>query len=313
MNGIDLHTEALDRACAETLPATDARPLLDQVARVVPDLDFRLALTRDGWYRVGGVVGADGERIADNLRDWVESECGGDVLDLAATYQDEGLLATRILGKTHFLIAPTGEAPLDFVQIEVEEVREVTDRPLIDPDNLPDDIEDVLDPMDPEKVEPEAVAGPRYQLRRALHFAACASDADKGCGDDPRFHRFLEDWSRSSAGPGERFSDHWILTLLPYTDRFGEERHWVKPRSVDTVPPIDKATVERGSALARLIHDFDREVGYPMAWFFLMVTNHRVPHEIAQTIHEDLMGAYAYLPAKDLKILKAWIKDPYTL
>jgi hypothetical protein len=67
----------------------------------------------------------------------------------------------------------------------------------------------------------------------------------------------------------------------------------------------------RGAGLANLIHGFDRVVGYPFAWYFHMLTHKPVPHQLAEAVHADLMGAYEYLLARDLKVLRDWHARPY--
>jgi hypothetical protein len=35
-----------------------------------------------------------------------------------------------------------------------------------------------------------------------------------------------------------------------------------------------------------------------------------VPRQLAEALHADLMGAYEYLPARDLKVLRDWHARP---
>ena len=129
------------------------------------------------------------------------------------------------------------------------------------------------------------------------------------------FRRFIKEWVGSSAAKETRLHEHWVFTLVPYTDRFGEPRFYVKPRpQVMPKDKLDSSLHERGADLARLIHAFDRDADYPFAWYFHMVSGAGgVSHRIAEAALEDLMGAYAYLPAKDLAILRQWGKEPYQL
>ncbi|GAB6054549.1 hypothetical protein JCM17960_33690 [Magnetospira thiophila] len=302
------------QAVTRVLPSPKHKALLESVARAIPGVAFELAVTRDGWYRTGGILVADGSRIAHNLRDWAESTCDGDVTEIAAEYLGEGYVATRLQGRTHYLMAATGDGPMDFIQVEVEEIQEMTDRPLLDPDFLPDDIEDLVDPMDAPRLTGEPCGGPRYELRRATDFSPCLESPDsKFCGD-AFFRRFLGEWIASSAAQAVRLHEHWVFTMVPYTDRFGEPRFYVKPRPQrQPGNKLDGKIHGRGSDLARLIHAFDRASDYPMAWYFHMVTGCGVSHIIAEAALDDLMGAYAYLPAKDLAILRKWGKEPYQL
>ncbi len=305
-------TGRVAEAVAAATPSARHRGLLETVARAMPGLAFEVAATRRGWYRIGGVLGPDGERIAWQLRDWAEA-CGG-AAEIVAAHADDGYLATRLCGRTHYLMAPSGDRPLDFVQLEVDEIEERLDRPLIDPDNPPDDLEDLIDPLGGERLDPALVGVPRYELRRVTDFSPCLEDAaSRFCGD-ARFRRFLTDWIASTAGGAARLHEHWVFTLVPYTDRFGEPRFHVEPRPrAEDLGRLDGVARPRGGDLARLIHAHDRAAGYPMAWYFQMVAGHGVSHRIAESVLEDQMGAYAYLPAKDLAVLRNWGREPYAL
>ena len=305
----------LAEACANAVPAPGDAALIANLSRALPGLDLSLALAREGWHRSGGVVGPDKERIAESLRDWAEAESDGDVTELIVRHGDSGYFATRVSGRSLYLVAPTGETPLDFVQIEVEETQEVLDRALFGPDWMPDDLDDFLDPLDFPRVEPEPVGPPRYALRRVTDFGGALDDSRNPIYGDRLFRRFMNDWQASSAGTEARFCDHWVLTLVPYTDRFGAHRFDVKPRPAASVgkPWIDKTVSVRGWELGKLLHGFDRDAGFPMAWYFLMVTGNGVSHPIGEAVNQDLMGAFAYLPAKDVQVLRAWAKEPYAL
>ena len=65
--------------------------------------------------------------------------------------------------------------------------------------------------------------------------------------------------------------------------------------------------------LANLIHGFDRHMGYHFAWYFHMLTLRRVSYKLAEAVHADQMGAFDYLPARDLTLLREWYDAPYSL
>ena len=109
--------------------------------RILPDLDFHHVLTRGGWHRIGGIVDGEGKRITHTLREWLETMSGGDVQALYEEYGEAGYIATCLQGKTHYFIAQTGESAGDFVQLEVEELQEVTDRLLLDADHLSSEVQ----------------------------------------------------------------------------------------------------------------------------------------------------------------------------
>lgn len=314
--GKGLPYDAVEEACANALPGEGHKALLSILSKIVPDHEVKLGLVRGGWYRLGGVVTDKGEPVAENLRDWVEKECGGVIEDLIALHGDSGYLTTKLVGKSLYVVVPMGEGPLDFIQIEVEEIEELAENHLVNPEYIPDDLEDMLDLQNVSLLgEPLSISPPRYHLRRLTDFREGLDGGGPDAITDKRFLQFVEEWQSSSAAQENRFCDHWVLTLMPYTDRFGERRFDVKPRPIfqDKSPAIEALGVGRGMELGKVIHQFDRDHGYPMAWYFAMVTNGGVPHKVAYAVLDDLNGAYAYLPAKDLKILQNWAVDPFSL
>jgi hypothetical protein len=50
-----------------------------------------------------------------------------------------------------------------------------------------------------------------------------------------------------------------------------------------------------------------------MAWYFHMLTSKAVPHWVAQAVIEDALDGYAYLPPRDLEVVRHWLHAPYTL
>jgi hypothetical protein len=136
---------SLAKLCADQTPA-NLPAFVETLNTLSPGPVFHHALTRGGWYRPGGVVSADGERVADSIGEWAEREAEGDVLRLLARYADDGLLATRLDGQTHYFVARLGEGPAEFLQLEVEELREMVDRPLVNPGWIPDNLGEFLNP-----------------------------------------------------------------------------------------------------------------------------------------------------------------------
>ncbi len=88
----------VQRLIAE-IEASTPRPhhtsLLSVMERLMPDCAWRFALTRGGWYRSGGLIRADGDRLADNLDDWLTHEmnaCGDDLGEFFDRHADAELL-----------------------------------------------------------------------------------------------------------------------------------------------------------------------------------------------------------------------------
>ena len=297
------------QACAALPAGTDLTALAAAIQATLPEQEVRHAMTRGGWHRLGGVVDLDGGRIAEHLAEWAQSISGGDLDELMAQTSDLRCFATRINGQTHYLVVPTGPAARDFIQIEIEEVQEVLDRCLTDPDWFPDSIAEFVDPIDFPRLEPEPVGPARMVFRRLVRVDELMDSTDSG----PRLRRFLDDWDRSSAGETTSFCEHWVLSIREYRDQDGDDHLSAKPVPIPAgeTPSLPGGEVARGAKLANQIHGFDRALGYPFAWYFHMLTNPKVSHKLAEAVHADLIGAYDYLPVRDLKILRDWYNQPY--
>jgi hypothetical protein len=302
--------------CASTPVTNDHELLLYKLTQIYPELSFAHVLTRGGWHRTGGVLNAEGERVSDRLAEWVESESGGDIQTFLDKYLGAGYIVTGFTGKTHYFVAQTGETAQDFIQLEVEEMQEVKDHSLLGSDILPDDIEDVSNPIHTKKLNADPVGEPNYNFRRITSisdFMKSMIDGNRPDNKSVTTKRFMQDWDRSSANEFGAFCFHWVLSLQEYTDAYGEHIKLAKPVSVHAgeLPMLRLDDIDRGSRLANLIHGFDHDVGFPMAWYFYMLSHNGIPHQLPEAIHKDLMGAYAYLPAKDLKVFKDWYEKPY--
>lgn len=304
--------EALTGICSQADPAQGLEVLLQPIQAAMPGLAFNHVMSRGGWHRLGGVVGADGQRVAGNIVQWVEQSCDGDIDELIAAHADSGYQATRLAGKTHFITAARSEAPQDFIQIEIEELHEVLDRPLIAEDWFPDSVEEFLEPLDYPKLAPEPVAPAYYQFRRITAIADLLGSAGTGRRHD-NLRRFFADWAASSAGETASFCDHWVLALREYRDQEGLVQLTSKPVATFSgeLPELPQGEGIRGAELANAIHNYDRRLGYPFAWYFMMLGQKAGNYALADAVLADQMGAYEYLPARDLKVLRAWESRPY--
>lgn len=301
----------IEAACNRQSASMAPDDILANLQPQVPELRLCYAMVRTGWYRLGGVVDADYERVAQRIGEWAEAQCDGDLDLLMDKCANIHGFATRLEGCTHYITAVTGERAQDFVQVEVEQVQEVIERPLWDPDWMPDDLEDFIDPLDFPHLEPEAVGPPRLLFRRLVRVADFLDSDDSG----RNIKRFLDDWDRSSVGESTRFCDHWILSIREYRDTQGDGHLSANPIPLlgAGVPDLPDEAVARGATLANLIHGFDRHRGYHFAWYFHMLTQPRVSYQLAQAVHADLMGAFDYLPARDIAVLRDWYNAPYSL
>ena len=309
-------TEAqLVETCAGAMPAADHADLLTRINAEAGDTPFRHALTRAGWYRIGGVVTAGGERVATSLRQWAEAESGGDMFALYEAHADSRLATTRFDGKMHYFVAPIGERARDFIQLEVEELVEVVDRPLFVDDAVPDDIEDLIDPPGAQdaRLEPRVLGAPRYGFHALTDIGRMVDGHVSESATDLRYIRFLEEWDASSAGAQACFSDHFVLRLLPFLDRFGEHKIEATPLPVRVMDDPDPAVLQlSGAPLANFLHDYNIEAGYPLAWYFLMLITKKSMVDLAQTIYLDYQRNYRYLADRDIAVLEGWIRNPYS-
>jgi hypothetical protein len=78
--------------------------------------------------------------------------------------------------------------------------------------------------------------------------------------------------------------------------------------------PDFSATVgTSGLKLNEALSHFDHATGYPMAWYFHMLTSKAVPHWVAQAVVEDSLAGFAYLPQRDVDVVRRWLHRPYSI
>ncbi len=309
--------EALRKLCLETSINADKSQGLDTLKRslksLMPELDFTCVLTRGHWYRLGGIVDKNYQPVSDNISLWAENECDGDVDKIILKHIHSGYFATRLAGKTYYLTAQYGANNEDFIQLEIEGLEEVIDRPLIDKDWFPDCLEDFIDPLDFPKLEPEPTGKHWYQFRRITDISELIHTLLLPNRTLNSLKRFFDEWNQSSAFDEHPFCQYWVLALREYQDSDREHQLRAKPISTyaDKLPELPPGESLHGTELSTAIHNYDHQLGYPFAWYFTMLSNKSSNYELAQAVLRDQMGAYEYLPAKDLKILRQWEERPY--
>ncbi|MCU7940957.1 MAG: hypothetical protein KZQ67_17130 [gamma proteobacterium symbiont of Bathyaustriella thionipta] len=309
--------ETLHQICHEASRLIDKPQRLDTIITalnsLMPELNFTKVLTRGHWYRLGGIVDKNYQPVSDNIALWAEYECDGDVDEIILKHMDSGYFATRLAGKTHYFTAQYGTKNEEFVQLEIEELQEVIDRPLIDRDWFPDCLEDFIDPLDFPKLEPEPTGKHWYEFRRMSDIAELMHSVLLQNRTLSNLKRFFLEWDQSSAFDEHPFCQFWILALREYQDSDREQRLRAKPVSTyaERLPGLPPGKSLHGTELSKAIHDYDHQLGYPFAWYFTMLSSKSSNYELAQSVLRDQMGAYEYLPAKDLKILRQWEERPY--
>ena len=292
--------------------------LLEIANSMLHGCKFSFALSRGGWYRPGNVIAADGTLLADNLESWAKNElaiCNGEMEELVEQLIVSKLQVTRHSGRTHYFVACYGPAPADFLQLEIEELQEVLDRKLIDVDNPPEDLQELLDPVIPLMLEAQPVAAPNYRFRRLLDMRQTLARLPASYGQELPLRRLLAEWSHSSAAARGHFSDHWIIALREHQDRYRNPvlSASLISRHARALKPfhwnIELAGVEMGAQLQA----FDRAAGYVSAWYFHMVAGTITPPKIAYAVLRDLAAGFGYLPDSEAALLRSWVTDSYSV
>lgn len=304
--------------CKKLIPVTSDDLLLSKLQALVPNYPVRLAFTGDEWYKLGGVVDIHGQRIAYDLIEWVERtylECGQNLQVLIEHSLDSQLMATKQTGKTLYFVIQTGEQAQDFVLIEIDKTHEVSDRMLVDELNPPEDLEEFIDPIQRLAVESFCFGQSRYTYKRKTDVSLFMEVInERHVGEHP-VQRFMDDWNRSSASQKLAMSEDWIIRPYRHTGRFGEQIVNVEliNTNKEQIPQLEDFAGKKGNALNNVLSRFDRQLAYPMAWFFYMLKGKGVSPHCAEAVFKDLENDFAYLPKRDETILRDWIAKPYNL
>jgi hypothetical protein len=310
---------AITEACTIAQVAGGPGVLAKEINTHLPDLPFKRILCRGGWYRLGGLVDKDGRHISHDLASWVEAELAArndDFSRLVDDYAGSGLCATRLVGRTHYLAAPVGNGATDYLQLEVEDLQEVRGHELFTEEHLPASVEELIDPRESGNNGLPPIGLPYYAFRRLSHIGeTLAQMQDKQTQPLP-ITRFFEDWANSSAGQTTAIYNHWVIALREYLDRYRQKlvRAQPVPALIGEAPVFNVPQGTNGLALQQALQTFDRQAGYPFAWFFTMLGGNKVvPHWVAQTVVEDALVGFAYLPGRDAAIVRNWLHRPYSV
>jgi hypothetical protein len=312
-----LDGQALAKICKQTLPHPDEHLLLTKLKQLNPDYPLHLAHVSVEWYRIGGIVDVSGKRIANDLIEWTErtfKECGQNLHTFIDYALEQNLIATRITGNTLYIVMRTGSHAEDFVQIEIDKTQEVSDRFLVDELNPPEDLEEFIDPLSPKPIQPFAIGTARYQYRRKTDVAVFMAEMSKHPFTEHPAQRFMDDFNRSSAGQEAIFCHDWIIRPYRHTGRFGEQIVDVDILNTQkkNIPYLENLAA-KGHALHTQLNRFDRQAGYPFAWFFYMLKGLWVPTQLGVMVYKDISKDFSYLPERDVAVLKDWISTPYSV
>ena len=301
--------------CSKVAVSSGPGALVKALSLAQPEWNFRHALSRGGWYRLGGIVDEQGQRVAENLERWVESaldQRDGDFGQLADDLAGQTLYATRLVGQTHYLVASAGAGTDDFLQLEIEDLQEVRVHQLFA--NDPGTVEELVDPRGGGD-NPLPVGLPFYTFRRIHHIGAFLRRMLAQKPEPAPIHRMLDDWSKSSASGTSAYYNHWVIATREHLDRYHQPVFRAHPIATlaGAAPEFDATPGSSGLKLnAALIH-FDRETGYPMAWYFHMLSSKAVPHWVADSVVADAQAGFAYLPQRDVDVVRGWLHRPYSV
>lgn len=306
---------AVVETCAKVPVSNGPGALVKALSVALPDWKFRHAMSRGGWYRLGGIVDANGQRVADSLESWAEKaidERDGEIARLIDDFADQTLYATRLVGQTHYLVASAGENTDDFLQLEIEDLQEMRVHQLFA--NEPGTLEEIVDPRGGAE-QPVPLGLPFYAFRRIQHIGAFLKRMLAQKPEPAPIHRMLGDWSKSSASGTSAYYNHWVIATREHVDRYHQPVFRAQPIATlaGEAPAFDAAPDSSGLALNEALTHFDREAGYPMAWYFHLLTSKAVPHWVAQSVVEDSLAGFAYLPQRDVDVVRGWLHRPYSV
>ncbi len=314
---MSLRGQEIASLCKKLIPDEHDQVLLNRLQSLLPDAPVSLARTGDKWYRLGGVVDRETNRVASDVNEWTERtflECGQNLQTLIDYALDEQLIATRQIGHTLYYVAQTGPQAEDFVLFEIDKTHEVSDRLLINEDALPEDLEDIIDPLEPASIQSSHIGHFRYQYRRKTDIALFLETINLHHKEEHPVQRFVEDWNRSSAAESV-FCKDWIIRPYQHVGRYGEQIINAEIINVQQkqLPHLEDLVSKKGDNLNNLLMRFDRQAGYPFAWFFYMVKGKLVSPHNAEAVYQDITGDFSYLPKRDEAVLRDWISSPYNL
>lgn len=305
--------DKLAEGIAQTKPRPHHTLLLDYLKSAWPEVTFQHRLTRSGWYRPGGVLSSTGQEMSKDLENWLHQSLDKvqDFDQLLVDLEVIQPLVTRYNGSTHFFTARFAAAPEACWQLEVEELQEVMDRRLLnDQADLPEDLSDLLEPLQPAALDAQPLGPPAYQLGRLMNLHEVLADAV----NEPLLKRFFKEWQQ---GPGAStdFHQYWFFQRHESLSRYGINQlrlqpHAIKAKQLKTQPWDLK---QDALGIAAQLRAYDKTAGYSGAWYFGLVAGNLVPRELAARLQEDWQDDYRYISERQHQLVQGWLHQPYTL
>lgn len=312
-----MDSQQISALCKTLLPGQGDENLLQKLQEMAGDFPVRLAQRGDEWYRLGGVIDSQNNRVANDLSEWVErsfAECGQNFQTLLEHALEQQLIATQIVGSTLYFVIETGQSAEDFILVEIDKVLEMSDRFMVNEDNPPEDQEELIDPIDPAEIESFNFGHARYIYRRKTDVKLFMEALKSNHLDEHPVQRFIDEWNSSSASETP-FSSDWLILPYQHIGQYGERQ--VNAKIINTrserLPHLEDLVGLSGTSLNQLLSRFDRQAGYPFAWYFYMIKGKLVSPHSGHAVYKDISGDFAYLPKRDEAILRDWISSPYNV
>lgn len=338
-----LHKDTLAVVTRQATYCPDHGPLMDVLRSRYPSWRFYLVAEHGESFSVGKKrLYADGKIIADNFKAWLTAEveaAGKNPQAVWEKYKDAGLALGEWRGHILYIAVPYSSEPDAFFQIEIAAKHEVTTRYAFEDGtwSVPDSLDALLQPVT--DLAPEYEISPwRYELRQIFDVRRFVRDM---MTDDKSNHetspirdfiaqmypawppwkhpiaRFFQDWQESSAGQsGHRFCLHWYLQVYDYTAPNGKRHISATPQWANKGGGKDLSGIQPNEGadpltIFSMLSDFDRQAGYPFAWYFYMLHGNRISSSTGCALVQGLEAKSIFLPSHDEKVLLHWYGRPY--
>ena len=161
---------SIEAVVADLDPASADDDLVPALARAFPGFEFSMALIDDHYWRdTRSVIRPDGTCLGE-MRPWMTAELikeGDDVEAPWRRLKETDLQITEWRGTSAFVLAPTGPAAADYIQIALGRESEWRAGPIVNPDYRPLDEEELFDPSRIRRVklaDADRLNGPVYRL-----------------------------------------------------------------------------------------------------------------------------------------------------
>lgn len=134
----------------------------------------------------------------------------------------------------------------------------------------------------------------------------------------PSAARFFQDWAESSAGKeGHKLCDHWLVQNNIWTAENGLKKYYFCPQWADAdggldLPEISPDWDASPYGVMESLSEFDRQAGYPFAWFYYLVHGNRITSSAGSVVAKAILAGKMHpLPECDERVLLRWYEHQY--